>query len=588
MASKNYSANLKIGAVMGSSVGRVFGNVNKRIKEQEATLKKLRASYKQASKGTGEYAGKLDQLQREIDQTEAKLKRMKAAANFNLGSVGSTMAGDFKRLAKGAGIAAGAVAAVGASVFYVTKGFVDWADDIGDSAEALGMSTQALQTWQFAAATVGVGGAKMTASIARFSKAIAEGGKATEETIDKLGVNAARLQQLSLDEQLEVIAEAFKDYKGTDKAAIAMRLFGKSGYQLAGILSRGKKGLDEFRKAGEETGAVLDDEAAEAAGKAASALDMMGITLLGLRNTIAIQFVPALTRLVDKFSTFVRENGPQIREWASRFGVLLETKVVPALGDLLVKLPGIVDGLASFGGKVYEIADGLQEFLGGWDNLAIALVALNFAPTIAAIGKLASALWTLSGASWAATGPMGLLVAAIGGISLALFSIVDPGGPLDILGRMFPETMEKVRNAAQAVGEWMEDKIDSLIAKLKELIGWFDKLTGLGVGDFFSGGFGGPASTGKPDYALPRTNYSGILGVVPKGDRPPIPGLDEKTPAPSATKDDILEHLKPQSNNTYNINVNAPGADGADIAERIRRAFERQPLFDSDGALVPG
>jgi hypothetical protein len=315
---------------------------------------------------------------------------------------------------------------------------------------------------------------------------------------------------------------------------------------------------------------------------------MMGITLLGLRNTIAIQFVPALTRLVDKFSTFVRENGPQIREWASRFGVLLETKVVPALGDLLVKLPGIVDGLASFGGKVYEIADGLQEFLGGWDNLAIALVALNFAPTIAAIGKLASALWTLSGASWAATGPMGLLVAAIGGISLALFSIVDPGGPLDILGRMFPETMEKVRNAAQAVGEWMEDKIDSLIAKLKELIGWFDKLTGLGVGDFFSGGFGGPASTGKPDYALPRTNYSGILGVVPKGDRPPIPGLDEKTPAPSATKDDILEHLKPQSNNTYNINVNAPGADGADIAERIRRAFERQPLFDSDGALVPG
>jgi hypothetical protein len=588
MASKNYSANLKIGAVMGSSVGRVFGNVNKRIKEQEATLKKLRASYKQASKGTGEYAGKLDQLQREIDQTEAKLKRMKAAANFNLGSVGSTMAGDFKRLAKGAGIAAGAVAAVGASVFYVTKGFVDWADDIGDSAEALGMSTQALQTWQFAAATVGVGGAKMTASIARFSKAIAEGGKATEETIGKLGVNAARLQKLSLDEQLEVIAEAFKDYKGTDKAAIAMRLFGKSGYQLAGILSKGKKGLDDFRKAGEETGAVLDDEAAEAAGKAASALDMMGITLLGLRNTIAIQFVPALTRLVDKFSTFVRENGPQIREWASRFGVLLETKVVPALGDLLVKLPGIVDGLASFGGKVYEIADGLQEFLGGWDNLAIALVALNFAPTIAAIGKLASALWTLSGASWAATGPMGLLVAAIGGISLALFSIVDPGGPLDILGRMFPETMEKVRNAAQAVGEWMEDKIDSLIAKLKELIGWFDKLTGLGVGDFFSGGFGGPASTGKPDYALPRTNYSGILGVVPKGDRPPIPGLDEKTPAPSATKDDILEHLKPQSNNTYNINVNAPGADGADIAERIRRAFERQPLFDSDGALVPG
>jgi hypothetical protein len=77
--------------------------------------------------------------------------------------------------------------------------------------------------------------------------------------------------------------------------------------------------------------------------------------------------------------------------------------------------------------------------------------------------------------------------------------------------------------------------------------------------------------------------------VVPKGDRPPIPGLDSKAPAPAATKDDLLQFLKPQSsNNTYNINVNAPGANGDDIAERIRRAFETKPLFDSNSALVPG
>jgi hypothetical protein len=210
-------------------------------------------------------------------------------------------------------------------------------------------------------------------------------------------------------------------------------------------------------------------------------------------------------------------------------------------------------------------------------------VAANFAPTILALGKLAAAMWTLSGASLAVVWP----IALIGAFGLAIASIVDPGGPLDILGRMFPETMEKIRTSVQGVGEWIEDQIDAVIGKIKELIGWFDKLTGLGIGDFFSSGFGGPASTGAPDYRLPQKPYGSILGVMPKGEKSPLelPPPD----APPATKEDLIEFLKPQSsNNTYNINVNAPGANGDDIAERIRRSFERKPLYDSDGALVPG
>ncbi len=581
MASKNFSANLKIGAMMGSSVGRVFGGLKSKLKEQETTLKGLRAAYKEAAKGTGEYAGRLDDLQREIDQTETKLKRMREAAKFDFKGVGSTMLGDMKRLAIGAGVAAGAIAAVGGSIFALTKDFVDWADDIGDAAEALGMSTQALQTWQFAAATVGVGGDKMTASIARFSKAISEGGTATVDTMSKLGVNAARLKKLGLDEQLEIVAEAFKDYKGADKAALAMKLFGKSGYQLAGILAKGKKGLDEFREAGEKTGAVLNDDAAKAAGDAASALDMFGITMVGLRNTIAIQFVPVLQRLAERFTQFASDNGPKIREWATRFGELIETKVVPALGRFLDKLPAIIESIGEFGTKVFRVADALQNFLGGWDNLGIALIALNFLPTIAAVGKLSAALWVLTGATWAAVAPIALVGVAIAGIGLFIASVIDPGGPLDLLGKLFPETMEKIRVSIQAVGEYIEDKIDAAIGKLQELLNWFGKLTG--IGDFFSGTAGPSAA---PNYDIPRAPAS-ILGVMPKGERSPLtlPQPD----APPATKEDLLEFIKPQaSNSTYNINVNAPGSNGDDIADRIRRAFERKPLFDSDGALVPG
>lgn len=588
---KNFAANLKIGAALGASVGRVFGGLKTKIKDQEATLKRLRAEYKAASKGTGEFSGSLDKLQKEISEAESKLKSFKNAAKFDIrkgfSGVGSTFATDAKRLATGAGVLTAAITGVGAAIYSTTRGFVDWADDIGDSAEALNMSTQALQTWQFAAATVGVGGAKMTASIAKFSKAIMEGGDKTDEALGKLTINANRLRKLGLDEQLEVVAEAFKNYKGADKAALAMKLFGKSGYQLAGILSKGKDGLDEFRKAGEETGAVLDDEAAAAAGNAASALDMFGITMIGLRNTIAIQFVPTLTRLAERFTTFVRSNGPQIREWATKFAAMIETKVVPALGKFLDKLPGIVEGLGNFAAKAWEITNTVKDLVGGWENLGIALVAINFAPTIAGVVNLTAALWKLSGASWAAVGPWGLIVAGVALLAGTLISIVDPGGPLDILGKLFPETMEKIRTSLQSVADYISGKIDALTAKVKALIQAFDGLTGLNLTGTLFDGFGGAASSGVPNYAIPRKQYGSILGVPPKGT--PSPLTLPPQPAPAATKEDILEILKPQSsNNTYNINVNAPGADGDRIAERIRRAFEQKPLFDSDRALAPG
>ena len=586
---KNFAANLKIGAALSSSVNRVFGGLKSKIKEQEAVLKGLRSAYEDASKGVGEYAGKLDELKRKTAEAERELKRLKAAANYSIGggfkSIGSTFVKDAGRLAAGAGIATAAVTALGAAVYSTTRGFVDWADDIGDSAEALGMSTQALQTWQFAAATMGVDDAKMTASIAKFSKAVMEGGESTDEALGKLGFNASRLRKLKLDQQLEAVAEAFKDYKGADKAALAMKLFGKSGYQLAGILSKGKDGLDEFRKAGEETGAVLTDEAAKAAGDAASALDMFGITMIGLRNTIAIQFVPTLTRLAERFTTFVRENGPQIREWATKFAGLIETRVVPALGKLLDKLPGMIDRFATFATKAWDVTTAVKDFVGGWENLGIVLVTANFAPTIVSIAQLAKGMWGLAGASWAATGPVGLIVLALGGLFLVLTSIADPGGPLDILGKLFPETMEKVRKAAADAANWVSDKFDAIVDSIDKLINKVRELFGLGkmsLNDSI-------IPQNMPNYELPKTYYNKINGVGDGG--PKVPLVDPaKMPGASApaTKGDLEKFIRGETgSNVYNINVTAPGADGKRIADQIRTEFQRKPLFDSDGALVP-
>lgn len=584
---KNFAANMKIGAVMGSSVGRVFGGVKNKIKEQEAELKRLRATYKEASKGSGEFAGSLNKLEKEIGDAESKLKRLRAASKISLGDamgkIGSSFVGDAKRLAVGAGIAVGAIAAVGTAVYATTRGFVDWADDIGDSAEALGMSTQALQTWQFAAATVGVGGAKMTASIARFSKAIMEGGDATDKTLASLSINASRLRKLGLDEQLEVVAEAFENYKGADKAALSMKLFGKSGYQLVGILSKGKKGLDEFRKAGEETGAVLDDEAAAAAGEAASALDMFGITMLGLRNTIAIQFVPTLQRLAERFTTFARENGPQIRKWASKFAALIENEVVPAIGTLIDNLPGIIEGFGEFASKLFDGAKAAANFLGGWDNLGIALVALNFAPTIAAIGSMVASLWTLTGATWAAVWPWVALAAAIGAVFYIFNNMDKVGEKMNSIWEGFigPENLAKIGKGLLWI-ERLPDTIAEATDRAFNAVRDWAVNSGNAIRDAFTAVFDWLLvkfdMIGANAKALGESvkNFFGFGGVTPSSSAPVTPA--ESMPDRSTSQN--------QSNN-FNINVNAPGADGRRIADQLRNEFNRKPLFDMDGALAP-
>lgn len=234
----------------------------------------------------------------------------------------------------------------------------------------------------------------------------------------------------------------------------------------------------------------------------------------------------------------------------------------------------------------------MQKFLGGWGRLAGLLAVVNFAPTIVAIGKLAKGLWALSVATWAAVGPWGLLVAAFAGFAAVLISIVDPGGPLDILGKMFPDTMKKVRESVESATNWISDKIDALIAKVRELFEALDRLTGWGTtGFFFEKPKLGKNATGPIDYSIP-IKWRETPPPVPMGGGIP---LDlPKQEAPPATKGDILDFLKATddkkatSNNTYNINVTTqPGADGRRIADQIRAEMQRKPLFDMDGALAP-
>lgn len=587
---KNFAANLKIGAVMGSSVGRVFGGVNKKIKEQESTLKKLRAAYKDASKGTGEYANSLDKLGREITQTEAKLKRLRAASKIDLGKslkgVGSTFGKD---LARG-GIVGGTITAAGLGI----------AKNMLDVTAAFEKSLTVLKT---------VEGSQAKAQ-ASFSW-IQDFAQRTPFELQQVTDAFVRLRAYGID---PIRGDALR-VLGDTSSAMGKDIM-DAVEAIADAVTGENERLKEFGIKAAKDGAKITYTWTDRAGKQqrksvdANNKAMIQSTLLAIWNAKykgamddqSRTWNGMMSNMKDTWARFaydVMQSGPfeelkkQLQSLLDKVGVWAKDGTLKMWAERTGKWMVDTGGKVwKFGQTIFRALDATQNFLGGWENLGYALIALNFAPTIAAIGSMVASLWTLTGASWAAVGPWLALAAAIGSV-IYIFNNLDTVGEkvngfLDaIIGDGYTTMMgdalnnlvwfitedlphaftelgntittfatnasNAIRDAFASVFAWLINQFDMIGNKIAAI---WDKAKALGesVKSFF--GFGSAASpTSAP--------------VTPA----------ESMPDRSTSMN--------QSNN-FNINVNAPGADGRRIADQLRNEFNRKPLFDMDGALAPG
>lgn len=625
MAGKQYSATISIGAVMAGSINSVFGGIENKLKGLGKTLsdlrkkqammskydgikdkdskaaKKLAEALREAGVNTDKLTDEQEKLAREIGDTEKQMAKLTRRMDAFKGVGGAwkqfagTVAADSKRLVTGIGAIGAAVAGAAAGLTALTSGFVNWADDIADAAEGLGMSTEALQTWQFAASTVGVEAEKVGASFAKFGKTLSDGGDKVDETLGKLGLSAEKLKKLSLDDQLYVVAEAFKNYRGeTAKSALAMALFGRSGYKLVGVLNKGRDGLREFNKLGKETGAILDDAANDAAGEAATAMETLGITMTGLRNIIAVQLAPSLGILAGRMGDLLSDNAPRIREWAAKLGTVIETQLVPAMVMFLDKLPDIVTQVGEAVTGIWQAVSAVKDFVGGWENLGYVMLGLNFLPTIIAVGQLGVALWGAGAAAW---GVVAGFVAAKGGI-VAIGTAI--GATIGVMGGLV------IAFGAILAAVWIfRDEIAFSVSRLAEAVvyKWDEiktkgvevwegiKASTLGVIDDIQTKFGQMADWIIGKFTSVGDKIKGIWEGVKAWN--PFASADAAPVGQAKTASIVPADAMPRAGNDVSqtnnvqVTVNAPGQDGRGIANALRSELQRKPLWDADGVLVP-
>jgi hypothetical protein len=166
-------------------------------------------------------------------------------------------------MAKGiATAAAGATAAIGAMGFALSKQ-VEKVDNVAKTARKLGTTVATLQELQYAAEITGVSTTTMDMAMQRLTRRVSEAASGFGEAkgaLQELGINAAKLEKMPLDQQMEVLADSFQDVESeADKVRLAMKLFDSEGVALVNTLAIGSEGLREMAKEAKELGIILTD-----------------------------------------------------------------------------------------------------------------------------------------------------------------------------------------------------------------------------------------------------------------------------------------------------------------------------------------
>lgn len=250
---------------------------------------------------------------------------------------------DFKGItASMKGLLAG-TAAFSAFAFGI-KNAIDSADQLGEAAEKIGISTEALSELAYAAKLSAVDQDVLQKALAKLSVDLTK----QDSLLRQLGVTAT-----TADGALLQLANIFRNMPdGVEKTAAAAKIFGERiGPDLVPLLNRGAEGIEELRRRARELGITLSSETAQKAGEFNDSMDDIRFVVDASFRSIAADLIPAMTDLARYMA------GPEFRQGfgavISGLGQIIDQSIrgVTALGGLGL---AIKDALTTDVNKTYE------------------------------------------------------------------------------------------------------------------------------------------------------------------------------------------------------------------------------------------
>lgn len=316
----------------------------------------------------------------ELMLQDSKFVKGLNAASKHLKSFGTGFA------AVGAGITAAGAGILG-PLLKMTDMFIDTSSVLYDMSQRTGLSVARISELAHAAEQSGTSIESVETGVRKMQKSITDathGSKSAAKAFADLGLKAKELAKLTPEEQFDAVAKSIAAIEDpTQRAGMAMKVFGKSGTELLPMI----EDLDALSEEARRMGFTIEDDAAASA---ESLGDMLGNLMKTVKFTalnIGSALVPAITAIVKpiqlvatKVLFWVKENKGLVVTIAKvAAGLMAAGTVIAAIGTGIVGLGVVLGGIAATIASVGTIIGAILSPIGlaitGVVALGAALVA---------------------------------------------------------------------------------------------------------------------------------------------------------------------------------------------------------------------
>lgn len=271
----------------------------------------------------------------------------------------------------------GAFAAAAAAVVEVEKALANLtleqaaaAGEIQDVAMQTGLSTEAVQRYQYACDMIGVSFDTVASSQAKMIRSMADvqsGSETAAATWNQLGIEVMNADG-SLRDAQEVFLEAINVLgqieNATQRDAVSMEIFGRSAQDLNPLIVQGTDAFQAFYDEASDVKDILTDVQLETLAGLDDEMHRVEARFESGANSMALKFTPALQEFYEKTSEGIKgiEEDFAASGLVTVFGSLLElvTALSPAfdnLGEILKACSPVFYGIALV---IAGIADGIK------------------------------------------------------------------------------------------------------------------------------------------------------------------------------------------------------------------------------------
>lgn len=271
----------------------------------------------------------------------------------------------------------GAFAAAAAAVVEVEKALANLtleqaaaAGEIQDVAMQTGLSTEAVQRYQYACDMIGVSFDTVASSQAKMIRSMADvqsGSETAAATWNQLGIEVMNADGSLRDAQevfLEVIDVLGQIENVTQRDAVSMEIFGRSAQDLNPLIVQGTDAFQAFYDEASDVKDILTDVQLETLAGLDDEMHRVEARFESGANSMALKFTPALQEFYEKTSEGIKgiEEDFAASGLVTVFGSLLElvTALSPAfdnLGEILKACSPVFYGIALV---IAGIADGIK------------------------------------------------------------------------------------------------------------------------------------------------------------------------------------------------------------------------------------